>query len=139
MKNFNPYLTFGGSCREAMEFYKEALNGELIQMQTFEEAKMEVPEAFKKHIIHAELKAEGVHLMASDGMVGWVANPGNNVSLSIDFSDGEEQEKVWKALSEGGKVTMPMESTFWGARFGMLTDRFGIQWMLNYQKPQSAM
>ena len=100
---------------------------------------MEVPEAFKKQIIHAELKAEGVHLMASDGMVGWVANPGNNVSLSIDFSDGEEQEKVWKALSEGGKVTMPMESRFWGARFGMLTDRFGIQWMLNYQKPQSAM
>ncbi len=122
-----------------MEFYAKALSGELLSMQTFEEARMEVPETFKKQIIHVELKAEGVHLMASDGMVGWVANPGNNVSLSIDFSDGGEQEKVWKALSEGGKVTMPMESTFWEARFGMLTDRFGIQWMLNYQNPQNAM
>ena len=139
MKNFNPYLTFEGNCREAMEFYKNILGGEIVTMQSFEEAKQNIAPEYKNKIVHAELKAEGVHFMASDGMPGWKARPGNNITLSIDLTDGMEQEKIFKALSEGGMVTMPMNETFWGARFGMLTDRYGIQWMLNYQKqPQPA-
>ncbi len=134
MKNFNPYLTFEGNCREAMEFYKKVLGGEIVSMQTFEEAKQSIPADYKDKIIHSELKAEGVHLMASDGMPGWKAKPGNNVTLSIDLTDGMEQEKIFKALSEGGMVSMPLGDTFWGGRFGMLTDRYGIQWMVNYQK-----
>jgi PhnB protein len=136
MKTLNPYLTFEGNCREAMEYYKKALNPELFTLQSFEEAHQEVADAYKKHIIHSELKADGVHFMASDGMPGWKAVSGNNVTMSIDFSDGAEQEKIWKVLAEGGKITMPMQDTFWGARFGMLTDRFGIQWMLNFTKPK---
>ena len=134
MKNFNPYLTFEGNCREAMEFYKKVLGGEIVSMQTFEEANQSVSAEYKNKIVHSELKAEGVHLMASDGMPGWKAKPGNNVTLSIDLTDGMEQEKIFKALSEGGMVSMPLGETFWGGRFGMLTDRYGIQWMLNYQK-----
>ena len=139
VKNFNPYLTFEGNCREAMEFYRKILNGEIVTMQTFAEAKQDSPEGFKDKIIHAELKAEGVHLMASDGMPGWKAKPGNMITLNIDLTDSLEQEKIFRALSEGGVVTMPLNDTFWGARYGMLTDRYGIQWMLNYQKqPQPA-
>lgn len=136
MKTLVPYLTFEGNCRTAMEFYQKVFNPELFTLQTFEEAHQEVAEAFKKNIIHSELKAEDVHFMASDGMVGWKAIPGNNVTLTVDLSDGKEQEKIWKELSEGGQITMPMQDTFWGARFGMLIDRFGIQWMLNYTKPK---
>ncbi|HMD90787.1 MAG TPA: VOC family protein [Anaerolineaceae bacterium] len=135
MKTLNPYFTFAGNCRAAMEFYRDCLNGEITQMQTFEDAKYEVEENRKKNIIHAELRAEGILLMASDGMPGFEAQPGNTVSLTIDLTDVNEEERIFAALAVGGKVTMPLQTTFWGARYGMLTDRYGIQWMLNCSKP----
>ena len=95
MKTLNPYLTFAGNCREAMNFYRDCLNGEITQIQTFEEAKFEVDEKLKGHIIHAELRADSVFIMASDGMADFASRPGNNVSLSIDLSD----EKKKKASS----------------------------------------
>ena len=73
--------------------------------------------------------------MASDGMQGFVANPGNNISLDIDLTDEKEQARIFEALAKGGAVTMPLQTTFWGAKYGMLTDRYGIQWMLNCSKP----
>ena len=135
MKTIVPYLTFTGNCREAFEFYKECVKGEITSIQTFEEAKMEVDDSFKHRIIHAEFRAEGVHFMASDGMQGFVANPGNNISLDIDLTDEKEQARIFEALAKGGAVTMPLQTTFWGAKYGMLTDRYGIQWMLNCSKP----
>lgn len=131
MKNMNPYLTFAGNCREAMEFYQLCLNGEITSMQTFAEAKMDVPEALKNKIVHAVLNAEGIHLMASDGMAGFVANVGNVISLSLDLTDTAEEEKIFNALAEGGKITMPLAKMFWGGIYGRLTDRYGIQWQLN--------
>ena len=136
MKSLNPYLNFAGNTREAMNFYKDVFKGELLSMQSYAEANMQVDDKFKNNIIHAELKAEDVHFMAADGMPGFVATPGNMVSLSLDLSDASEQERLFSALSAGGTVTMPLETTFWGARFGMLTDRFGISWMLNCQLKQ---
>jgi PhnB protein len=135
MKTLVPYFTFAGNCREAMQFYKQCLNGEIVQMQTFEEAKYQTSDKFKNRIIHAEFKAEGVHLMASDGMEDFVAVPGNNLSLNIDLTDEKEQARIFAALSQGGKVAMPLQDTFWGAKYGQLVDRFGIQWMLNCTKP----
>lgn len=131
MKTLNSYLTFGGNCREAMEFYKACLNAETLTLQTFAEANMPTPEAFKDRILHAELKTEGIHIMASDGMADFSANFGNTISLSILLNDAAEQERIFNALAAGGTITMPLQKTFWGAIYGMLTDRFGIQWMLN--------
>jgi PhnB protein len=77
--------------------------------------------------------------MASDGMPGYVANPGNNISLDIDLNDLNEQARIFEALAKGGKVDMPLQDTFWGAKYGMLTDRYGIHWMLNcYKQPVPA-
>jgi PhnB protein len=134
MKTLNPYIDFSGKCREALEFYKQCLNGEIVMVQTFGEAPVNAEEKDKSRIMHSEFKAEGVHFMASDGMTGRKAKAGDNISLTIHFTDEKEQEKVFKALAEGGKVTQPLEDTFWGARFGMLVDGYGIHWMLNCMK-----
>ena len=103
-------------------------------MQTFGEANMGGDEFFKNRIIHAEFKADEVYFMASDGMADFVAVPGNNVSLNINLTDEKEQARIFAALSQGGKVTMPLEDTFWGAKYGQLVDRYGVQWMLNCSK-----
>jgi PhnB protein len=138
MKTLVPYFTFAGNCREAFEFYKECLKGEITQMQTFEEAKMQVNDEFKHKIIHAEFKSDDIYFMASDGMAGFVAVPGNNLSLNINLTDENEQARISAALSQGGKVTMPLQDTFWGAKYGQLVDRFGVQWMLNCTGPGQA-
>ena len=129
--NLVPYFTFAGNCREAMNFYKDALNGELTQIQTFAEGGMAQDERVKDWILHAEVKAGDIHLMASDGFAEFVAQPGNTVSLNINLSDPAEQDRIFSVLAQGGKVTMPIQDTFWGARYGMVIDRFGTQWMLN--------
>jgi PhnB protein len=131
MKNIIAHLSFAGNCREALNFYKECFKGEIVSSQTFEEAKMKTTAEYKQKIIHAEFKAEGVNFMAADGMPDFVIKPGNNVSLTVNLTDEAEQEKIFKALSIGGTVTMPLGKTFWGATFGMLTDRYGVNWMLN--------
>jgi PhnB protein len=84
----------------------------------------------KNRIMHATLKVDGVNIMASDTMPGQPVKPGNTVHLSLNFTDKGEQDRVWKQLSEGGTVTMPLKDEFFG-RFGMLTDKFGMSWMLH--------
>ncbi|MDR3576933.1 MAG: VOC family protein [Anaerolineaceae bacterium] len=134
MKTLDPYLTFGGNCREAMNYYREVLNGEITQIQTFGETNYQVEDKYKQRIMHEELKIEGIHIMASDGDVNFEVQPGNNVALSIDMTDEKEQARIFESLAQGGTVTMPLQETFWGAKFGMLTDRFGINWILNCPK-----
>jgi PhnB protein len=129
MKGFNPYLNFNGNCREAVEFYKSCLNGEIVSMQTFGD----VPgsEGPKDKILHTVFKAGSVFFMASDCPPGVSVQFGNNIILNIDFEDTSSQEKAFNKLAAGGKITMPLQDTFWGARFGMLVDKFGISWMTN--------
>lgn len=135
----NPYLTFEGNCREAMNFYKEALNGEL-DVQTFENAPdpsaMGVPPEHLDKIMHARLSFGESVLMASDGMPGHTFTRGNDIHISLDPKTVEATEKVFNALSEGGQITMPLQDTFWGAKFGMFTDKFGINWMINCELPK---
>jgi PhnB protein len=138
MKTLIPYLTFSGNCEEALNHYKHALGGEIVSMQTFASAQIEnISEDYKNKIMHSEFKADGVVFMASDSMQGQ-GNivKGDNISLSIDFKDGKEQESVFNKLATGGQITMPLQDTFWGAKFGMLVDKYGISWMLNYDKPK---
>jgi len=131
MKQLNVYLAFPGTCEEALNFYKTCLDGEIVSISRFGESPVETPEAYKQKIMHAEFKADGIFFMASDGMPGQPVPPGDMVSLSINLTDAQEQETIFNRLAEGGKVTMPLETTFWGAVFGMVTDKFGIHWMLN--------
>jgi PhnB protein len=138
MKNLNVYLTFNGNCDEAINFYKKILGGEIITKQTFGESPMPSEENWKNKIMHVHYKSEGIELMASDSMPDQPVNAGSNISLSINMTDEDEQTRVFNALAEGGTITMPLADQFWGARFGMLTDKFGYHWMLNCQKPQTS-
>lgn len=134
MKQLNVYLTFAGNCEEALNFYKNALRGEIISIQRFGDAPMPSPEEHKNKIMHSEFKAEELYFMASDGYPGFQSVAGNNVTLSINLTDEGEQDRIFNSLSEGGKIGMALQDTFWGARFGMLADKFGINWMLNCEK-----
>ena len=132
----NPYLTFNGDAKPAMEFYHGVLGGEL-KLQTFGEAQgMPVPPGYEDRIIHAYLDADGVIIMASDAPPGSDATFGDNVSLSLVGSDADTLTRVFNDLSAGGKVTMPLAKQFWGDTFGMFTDRFGVHWMVNISSGQ---
>lgn len=132
MKAFNAYLIFDGNTREAMTFYQQCFDAKL-SMQTFAEAKVDAPPGAENAVIHARLEKEQAILMASDTMPGVPITQGSNFFVSIDCESVAETEKLFSAFSEAGKVIMKLENTFWGAYFGMLTDKFGIGWMFNCQ------
>ncbi|MEQ8524459.1 VOC family protein [Gracilimonas sp.] len=131
MKTIVPYLFFRGNCEEAMNYYKDCLGGEITVLQRFGDTEMPVDDDHKEKIMHGELKADGIHMMFSDGAPHKDIAVGDNVQLNINVQTEEEQDRLFELLSEGGEVTMPLEKTFWGARYGMLKDKFGIRWMLN--------
>ncbi len=131
MKQLGVYLNFPGSCREALNFYKDALGGEIVSIQTFGEAPVNAKPEEADLVMHAEFRAEGIFFMASDSMEGFPSQPGTNVTLNINLTDAEEEQRVFNALAEGGRVNMPLQETFWGSNFGMLTDKYGINWMTN--------
>lgn len=137
MDKIAPYLTFDGTCEDAMNFYKDCFDGEMEHIQTFDGAPMDVPDEHKNRIMHASLRAGELILMASDSMPGQPFTNGNNISLSLNFSNEADQKDVFDKLSAGGNVTMELQDTFWGAKFGMCTDKFGINWMFNHDKAQS--
>lgn len=129
-----PYIMFPGNCEAALNFYVRALQGEIRDLSRFEGSPAEGMSADKQKIMHAHFVAKGIFFMASDG--GAEVSQGGMVHLSINFTEDGQIDTIFQALSEGGTVNMPLQDTFWGARFGMLTDPFGVQWMLNYDKPK---
>ena len=132
-----PYIIFNGNCEEALNFYVTVLGGQIKDLMRFEGTPGESMSADKQKIMHSHFVADGFFFMASDsGMGAPTSDSSGQVHLSINFEDGAQQEKIFNALSEGGHVTMPLDDTFWGARFGMLTDKFGIKWMFNHDKPR---
>jgi PhnB protein len=134
MNAIRPYLTFDGNAREAITFYQQCLGGELFVM-TFGDAKMTGPKGTEDRLVHARITKGSAALMASDTMPGMPFTPGNNFSVTIDCESLDEIEKLFSAFSDGGKVTMPLQDTFWNSHFGMLTDRFGINWMFDFPLP----
>jgi len=138
MKSTNTYLIFDGECRKAMEFYKKALGGEL-RMFTFGEMPpspgCEVPAGAQDRIMHAMLESGPLVLMASDNMPGQPFTKGNNFQINLNCENEAEVDKLFKALSEGGHAIMPPGETFWAKRFGMASDKFGVIWMFNLEKP----
>ncbi len=129
-----PYLGFNGNCEEAINFYKEAFEGEIVQLGRYGESPMETANDLKDKIMHARLQFGDTLIMFSDMMGEKDADAGNMISLSIDCDSIEQLEKVFPKIADGGKITMPLQDQFWGARFGMLTDKYGIHWMFNCEK-----
>jgi PhnB protein len=127
------YLSFNGNCREAFEFYAKALGGEILMMMTARgtpAAEFVAPE-HQDSIMHARLQVGDALLMGSDAMGPSGYQTPQGITVSLQLSDPAEAERIFAALGEGGEVWMPMEETFWALRFGGLTDRFGIPWMVN--------
>ncbi len=135
MAQVNPYLSFNGNCREAMEFYKACLGGEL-EINTIGDSPMgaQMPDK-KDNVMHSMLKADGMVLMASDMLRPGNLVQGNSVSICISGKNKEEIEKYFAKLSEGGKVTQPLKEEFFGT-YGDLTDKFGVLWMFQAGGPQ---
>jgi PhnB protein len=126
--NVNPYLTFDGNCREAMEYYKTVLGGELT-VNTFGEFGGDPAIADK--VMHAMLIGGKGALMASDTAPGMPFNPGNTMTISVSGGAGDGLEDVWAKVSDGGQVFVPFEKQMWGDTFGQCVDKFGVPWMVN--------
>lgn len=135
----NVYLTFTDNCEEAMTFYQECLGGELtLNRVAGSPMEAQCPPEMKNRIMHANLIKDDLILMASDMLWPGELYRGNAISLSLNCSSEEEIRDLFSKLSEGGRVTDPLKEQFWGAIFGMLTDKFGISWLFNYDKnPES--
>ena len=131
----NPYISFGGDARDAMEFYESVFGGTLT-MSTFGEfGDQNAPHSDK--IMHAMLETDsGFTLMGADTPPGQEHNPGNNIAVSLSGDDGDELRGYWEKLSGDGNVTVPLEKQMWGDEFGMCVDKFGIAWMVNIAQPQ---
>ena len=138
MLGIKPYLSFNGNCEEAMSHYMEALGGETMFIQRYGESPMP-SEGIENLVMHMTIKAGDSLIMASDCPPNMPSEPGTNTSLAIGIDDAEEAERIFAKLSEGGTVTMPIQETFWAKRFGMMIDRYGINWMVNCEKPHGEM
>ena len=135
MTQINSYLTFGGNCREAMNFYKDCLGGELT-LQTVGESPLadKMPAQMKECILHASLVNDRVVLMGSDMVGEQGLTKGNAVSMAINCSSEDEIQNIYEKLSKGGNKDHTLEQSFWGATFGDVTDKYGNHWLLNYEK-----
>jgi PhnB protein len=130
MTTLNPYLHFKDDARPAMEFYEQVFGGTL-NVNTFGDLGQSDP-ADKDKIMHAQLEtARGLTLMGSDTPSHMAYEPGSRISISLSGTDGDELRGYWEKLADGATVTVPLEKQMWGDEFGMLTDRFGIEWMVN--------
>ncbi|WP_037358034.1 VOC family protein [Amycolatopsis orientalis] len=127
----NPYISFAGNAREAMEYYHDLFGGNLA-LNTYGEAGAPAEAGNADQIMHAMLEGDnGFTLMASDVPPGMEHQPGTNISISLSGDDGDLLRRCWDKLSEGGTVSVPLEKQMWGDEFGACTDRFGISWMVN--------
>ena len=127
----NPYLNFAGNAEEALNFYANALSGEITQLGRYGESPMPCDDDWKQKVIHARLVFDDNLIMVSDSFKGAPVNFDGNIQMSIDVENTERLNAVFEKMSEGGQVTMPLQDAFWGARFGMLKDKFGVSWMFN--------
>jgi PhnB protein len=136
VKRLNAYLYFGGNCREAMQFYKECLGGEL-RMMTIKESPMaaQMPPAAQDKVMHAALESDGMVIMASDMIGPEAVVKGNAVSLCINATSKKEIESYFPKLSAGGKIKTALREEFFGT-YGNFTDKFGIDWMFQADPPK---
>ncbi|MEO0572706.1 MAG: VOC family protein [Bacteroidota bacterium] len=125
MTNLIPYLVFSGNCKEAMEFYAMTLNGRITSVTTFGESPIDVPLESKDRIFDCTLEAENIRFKASDDLPNHSVKHGSNFSLFLSFSNQDKKKEIFNKLSQGGHILFQLEDGF-----GMLKDKFGVQWML---------
>ena len=133
------YISFGGRCEEALEFYKTTIGAEVTALMRWKESPdktMQPPPGFEEKILHANFRIGETELMADDGMSAKAAEF-KGMTLSIGVVSDSEAKRIFTALSDGGKVTMALAKTFWTSSFGMLTDKFGVPWMVNVDMPNA--
>lgn len=134
----NPHLNFNGDCAAAYQFYEKHLGAKTLFSITYGDSPMagEFPAEYAGKIMHATIQIGDVTVLGSDSPPGYYQKP-EGFCVSLSFDDVAEAERVFEALSENGKVNMPLQQTFWAKKFGMLIDQFGIPWMVNYSEPTS--
>lgn len=145
MAKANIYLTFNGNCEQAFDFYKSVFGGELLGLMRFKDmpdADFPIPAELREKVMHTALPlTDGLMLFGSDNFDsacgGTPLTVGNNVAICLNTESEEESRRLFDALADGGTVIMPLEPTFWAPLYGLLCDRFGIEWMINYE-PQRA-
>ena len=128
------YISFGGRCEEALEFYKKSIGAEvtgLLRWKDNPDKDMKASPGREEKIMNASFRMGDTELMADDGMGGETTAEFKGITLAIEVASDAEAKRVFTALGESGKVTMPLEKTFWTSSFGMLTDKFGVPWMVN--------
>jgi PhnB protein len=132
----NTYLHFSGQCEEAFKFYEKVLGAKIHSIFTFGDSPMakEVPPDWHKKVVHARMSVDGNVVMGSDATPERYQRP-QGFSMSIGVKGPDEAERIFKDLAQNGTVQMPIQKTFWSARFGMLVDQFGIPWMVNCEQP----
>ncbi|MEG0259771.1 MAG: glyoxalase/bleomycin resistance/extradiol dioxygenase family protein [Lysinibacillus sp.] len=137
----NVYLTFDGNCREAVAFYEKVFGVKQAQIMTYGDAPMDSNHPLSKEqselILHTRLNIFGSNVMFSDAYPGFPYIKGNNISLSFVSDDEEKIKTTFQALQEGGSVQMELQETFWSKCYGQITDKFGIEWQMNYEEQQN--
>jgi PhnB protein len=135
MFNVNPYLAFRGNCRQAIEFYQIALGAEVVFLQTMGESPMPSTGPAES-IMHCTIRLGDLTIMMCDDPRPGVAGGEGFISLAIGLDDTAHARQIFDRLADGGSVTMPLTKTFWAEAFGMVTDRFGVKWMVNCHAPK---
>jgi PhnB protein len=130
-----PYLQFHGNCEEALNFYKDILNGRIEIASRYDNPAMKAPEDFKNKILHASFFFGNYMMFASDMMPKKLSDTvHNNIAMSLGLHDENMAKDIFDRLSAGGKINVPFKKQFWGDWHGNFTDRFGIRWMVNYSE-----
>jgi PhnB protein len=143
MSTINPYLNFSGNTEEAFDFYKTVFGGDYLAVQRFKDFPEghKLPPEDQNKIMHISLPiSNGYLLMGTDTLesMGQTTTVGNNFYISVQVESKKEADRIFNELSAGGKIEMHLQDTFWGAYFGMFADKFGIQWMINYDYPENS-
>jgi PhnB protein len=138
IKQLNPYLNFNGTAEKAMKLYESALGAKAQDVSRYGDAPgMDLPAEHQNWVMHAVIRLGDATIMLGDVMPNTPAKVGDNVSVTLHFDDTSDMAKKFDALAVGGQVTMPLQDTFWGARFGTLTDAYGVSWMFNCELKKS--
>jgi PhnB protein len=132
LTEFHPYITFNGSCKDALEFYRSCFGGQIEFIQYYGEL---TQNSSSSRVMHSEFRSGEIQFMACDTLPDEKIIQGTNISLYVSFSDADKQNETFARLAEEGNVHMNLEKTYWGSRLGILTDRFGIHWMLVLNDP----
>ena len=135
MLGVNPYIAFKGNCRQAIEFYKSALDAEVLFTQTVGDSPM-ADMGPAENIMHCTMKVGDSTIMMCDDPRPDAAADGGNISLAIGLNDPQRAKQIFGNLANNGSVIMPLGKTYWAEAFGMVTDKFGIKWMVNCDAPK---